>query len=114
MQAESLGKKNLGKRSKSKSSTSRNVEVNNHMDIDIDVEGNSGIKNGQQVRSSTMPNSKGKTRAISPEVDINMQDLNDFCSEEGSGNKLHNWQNRDIPFHQPRSDGMHLLTALMK
>ena len=74
MQAEFLGKKNLGKRLKSKSSTSRNVEVNNHMDIDIDVEGNGGIKNSQQVCSSTMPNSKGKTRAISPEVNINMQD----------------------------------------
>ena len=114
MQAESLGKKNLGKRLKSKSSTSQNVEVDNHMDIDIDVEGNGGIKNGQQVRGSTMPNIKGKTRAISPEVDIDMQDLKDFGSEEGSGNELHNRQNRDIPFHQPRSDGMQLLTVLTK
>ena len=84
------------------------------MDIDIDVEGNSGIKNGQQVHGSTMPNIKGKMRAISPEVDIDMQDLNDFGSEEGSGNELHNRQNRDIPFRQPHSDGMQLLTALMK
>ena len=84
------------------------------MDIDIDVEGNGGIKNGQQVHGSTMPNSKGKTMAISPEVDINMQDLKDFGSEEGSGNKLHNQQNQDIPFHQPCSDRMQLLTALTK
>ena len=84
------------------------------MDIDIDVEGYGGIKNGQQVHGSTMPNIKGKMRAISPEVDIDMQDLNDFSSEEGSGNELHNRQNRDIPFRQPHSDGMQLLTALMK
>ena len=109
MQAGSSGKKMLRQ---TLSATHQNLD--DHMDIDM--EANSANKNGQQgKRGNTKLKSKGKQRAVSPEVDIDMHDLNNFGSGEESGNefpgfkpksKLCDQHNRDDQIALPHSDGM--------
>ena len=109
MQAGSSGKKMLRQ---TLSATHQNLD--DHMDINM--EANGANKNGQWgERGNTKLKSKGKQRAVSLEVNIDMHDLNNFGSGEESGNEFpgfkpksklrdrHNW---DDQIALPRSDGM--------